>query len=61
MYFFMQVLFLIISYCCKLFTIDRFILEYFDYQIATNNIVNQCRLFVFEKRYGDFLCLETFR
>ena len=27
------------------FTIDLFIVEYFDDQIATNNTVNQCRLF----------------
>ena len=59
--FFIPVQFPIISYCSILFTIDLCIKSIvdFDYQIATNNTVNQCRLF-FHKHYRDFLSLKTF-
>ena len=40
-----------------LFTIDLFIVEYFDYLIATN--INIKKINFFHKHFGDFLCSNT--
>ena len=56
----MQLLILIISYCYMFFTIDLFIVEYFDYQIVANNTVNQCLLFCSVKIMEIFMS-KSFR